>query len=78
LPTCLSGGGDQSDVRVCSNDRDKVELLSQTPAPHAEWVLAAGELAIGCQIVVFQYRSVARRSPGPVLCPNGSEVPTPA
>jgi hypothetical protein len=59
LPTCLSGGGDQSDVRVCSNDRDKVKLLSQTPAPHAEWVLAAGELAIGCQIVVFQYRSVA-------------------
>jgi len=41
LPTCLSGGGDQSDVRVCSNDRDKVELLSQPPGPHAERVLAS-------------------------------------
>ena len=44
MPTCLSGGGDQSAVRVCSNDRDKVELLSQTPGPHAERVLAAPSL----------------------------------
>jgi hypothetical protein len=42
-----------STVSVCSNARDKVELLSQTPGPHAERVLAAGELAIGGQIVLF-------------------------
>jgi hypothetical protein len=48
-----------STVSVCSNARDKVELLSQTPRPHAERVLAAGELAIGGQIVLFECRSLA-------------------
>jgi len=48
-----------STVSVCSNARDKVELLSQPPRPHAERVLAAGELAIGGQIVPFECGPIA-------------------
>jgi integrase len=68
-----------STVSVCSNARDKVEPLSQTPRPHAERVLAAGKLAIGGQIVLFERAGLSpRRSPTPVPDPNRSEAPTPA
>jgi hypothetical protein len=49
-------------VSVCSNARDKVERLSQTPRPQAEGVFAAGELAIGGEVVLFECRSLATSS----------------